>query len=35
MGVCGTSPWLSCAGSDDEAVHVTVEMYYVGDCDRL
>ena len=29
MVVCGTTPWLSCVGSDDETAHVTVEMYYV------
>ena len=27
----GTTPWLSCVGNDDETVHVTVKMYYVGD----
>ena len=33
LGVCGTPPWLSYVRSDDEAVSVTVEMSYIGECD--
>ena len=33
--VCGIAPWLSYVGSNDEKVHVTVEMYNIGECDMM
>ena len=32
--VCGTPPWLSCVGIDRETVHMTGEMYSIGECGR-